>query len=572
MSLSLYHSATGKQAPHCIHAIGVGKAGTYMVDALLRTGEIEDLLEDKRARFTALSVDIGDQDQQQFRNYGQGFLERLEGRDIPAERAQIRSISMEVPSRDDLFAKLRRYREYLKIEYPRYYWNPNYEPWLPEDVEMPEADRGRMVEGTTVASTEHIPRAVAKAIYNTEYYEDGPIAQALEEFVESVNKTKQLPSMILICFGLGGGTGSGIVVDLARHIANVKLGRRIPVIGVGVLPHSGDPEENRGGSLFATLNELDCMLDEEKNQGVRAVWGDLYNNPFTGGFFALPQEHSLQRVQRYAKTSEGMSDPGIREGQAHRTAGKYVADCFMRYAAQDYGRELFKVMRPMGMTGAPHEASHATDRYWTLFDVAKLMHPGVQVLPGESMGKWREAVSEWIGYIPQWSGLKEGFKTDYIEAHTFAPRAVWNETVQQKLEDTLNEFLLPGDDGTLNTTLGEAFDELTVLSDIIIPGVARTDLNVFWEARDAYDRMSWDEKLLAHSWLLDLGTMLSEPSTRFEGMAGECIWGCACWVVVPYEALRGDAQTSEHRLDATQNFIAGALGTVVEIPDLTTSR
>jgi hypothetical protein len=25
-------------------------------------------------------------------------------------------------------------------------------------------------------------------------------------------------------------------------------------------------------------------------------------------------------------------------------------------------------------------------------------------------------------------------------------------------------------------------------------------------------------------------------------------------------------------LDATQNFIAGALGTVVEIPDLTTSR
>ncbi|MGI8541111.1 MAG: hypothetical protein ACR2N0_15270, partial [Rubrobacteraceae bacterium] len=77
-----------------------------MVDALLRTGEIEDLLEDKRARFTALSVDIGDQDQQQFRNYGQGFVERLEGRDIPAERAQIRTVSMEVPSRDDLFAKL----------------------------------------------------------------------------------------------------------------------------------------------------------------------------------------------------------------------------------------------------------------------------------------------------------------------------------------------------------------------------------------------------------------------------------------------------------------------------------
>ena len=570
MSLSLYHSATGKQAPHCIHAIGIGKAGTYMVDALLRTGEIEDLLEDKRARFTALSVDIGDQDQQQFRNYGQGLLERLKSRDIPTERAQIRTVSMEVPSREDLFAKLRRYREYLKIEYPRYYWNPNYEPWLPEDVEIPEAGTGRVVEGTTVASTHHFPRAISKAIYNTEYYEDGPVAQALDEFAKSINDTKQLPSIVLICFGMGGGTGSGVVVDLARHIANVKLGRRIPVIGVGILPHSGDAEHHRDGSLFATLNEIDCMLDEEKNQGVQAVWGDLYNNPFTGGFFVLPQEHSLQRVQRYAKGSEGMSDPGIREGQANRTAGKYVCDTFMRYVSKDYGRELFKVMRPMGATGAPHESDHAQDRAWTLFDVVKLMHPGVQVLPGEPNSKWTEAISEWIGYIPQWSGLKEGFKTDYIEAHTFAPRTRWNDTVQRKLEDTLSEFLLPGDDGTLNTTLGEAFDELTVLTDVIIPGVARTDLNVFWEAREKYDQMSWDKKLLAHSWLLDLGTMLSEPSTRFEGMAGECIWGCACWVVVPYEAIRGDAPVSAHRLEATQNFIADAVEAVVEIPDLST--
>ena len=22
-------------------------------------------------------------------------------------------------------------------------------------------------------------------------------------------------------------------------------------------------------------------------------------------------------------------------------------------------------------------------------------------------------------------------------------------------------------------------------------------------------------------------------------MAGECLWGCACWVVVPYEQIRG---------------------------------
>ena len=36
MGMSLYHSATGSQSPHCIHALGIGKTGAYMVEALLR--------------------------------------------------------------------------------------------------------------------------------------------------------------------------------------------------------------------------------------------------------------------------------------------------------------------------------------------------------------------------------------------------------------------------------------------------------------------------------------------------------------------------------------------------------
>jgi hypothetical protein len=37
---------------------------------------------------------------------------------------------------------------------------------------------------------------------------------------------------------------------------------------------------------------------------------------------------------------------------------------------------------------------------------------------------------------------------------------------------------------------------------------------------------------------------------------------------VPYEAIRGDAPVSAHRLEATQDFIADAVESVVEIPDL----
>ncbi|MEL7053919.1 MAG: hypothetical protein AAGM45_19345, partial [Cyanobacteria bacterium J06588_5] len=74
----------------------------------------------------------------------------------------------------------------------------------------------------------------------------------------------------------------------------------------------------------------------------------------------------------------------------------------------------------------------------------------------------------------------------------------------------------------------------------ILPGASKNDLEIFFSSRDSYDQLEWDEKLLVHAWLLELGVLLSEPAIRFQGMAGECLWGCACWVVVPYDAIRGD--------------------------------
>jgi hypothetical protein len=568
--LSMYHSATGEQSPHCIHAIGIGKTGANMVDALLRTGEIEDMLDDQRARFTALAVDIGEEDMSQLREYAHVFDERLRDRGIPTDRAQIRTVGLKVPSREELMSSLRRYREFLKMEYPRYYWNPNFEPWLPSDVELPREHKTYHIQLEDPDPSEHAHRAVAKAIYGRAYYDEPrPLERELEDFAQSINRTR-LPSLVLLFFSVGGGTGSGMVVDMARHLATVKLGRRIPVIGVAVLPCSGDPEYHRGASMFPALNELDCMLDDDKNQGVMAVWGDLYKNPFTGGFFVLPQEQAWQRLHRYTEQSH---QPGlyahqeeIRHQQGIHVTNKFIDDTFARYAVRDYGRELFRVLRPAGFTGAPHERISYKDRNWTMFDVAKLSHPAVEVLPGEPMSKWRESLGRWIEYIPQWTGLKDGFKTDYIEASAVSARTRWNDTLQRKLEDTLREFLLPGEDGTLKTEQAEFFDELTVYVNVVMPGVARTDLKVFYEARDLYDKLTWDEKMLAHSFLLELNVLLCEPSTRFEGMAGECILGCACWVVVPHAAIRGDAPVSANAAEVALAGIADAVPTVVATP------
>ena len=549
MSKSMYHSASGSQSPHCIHFVGIGKTGANMLDSMLRQGDLEDQLEDPRARFTALLIDIGEQDMFQAKDYAEGFLKRLEERGIPSERAQIRFFSMEVPTRDELFTSLRRYREFLKLEYPRYYWNPNYEPWLPDNVEIPKAG-------------EYFPRAISKAIYGRAYYDgDRPLEKELNDFAKSIDQTK-LPSMVLCCFGIGDGTGSGIVVDFARHLSNVKLGRRIPVIGVGELPCSGDPEAYRDGSLFPTFNEIDCMLDDDKNAGVTTVWGDLYRNPFTGGFFALATENSCQRLSKYT----GTGVPTERDRMRLQVTHKFVADAFMRIALDDFGRTIFKALRLVGQTTAPHEAISTKSRNWTLYDIAKFTHPAVQVLPGEPLSKWRSVISEWIGHIPDYAGLKEGFKTDYAECIIHAPREMWNEKLDDKFKEVMATFLVESEDSAMNITHREFFDHLTAFADIMLPGVAKTDFLTFFESRDLYDQMTWDEKLLHHSWLMDLGVMMSEPAIRFEGMAGECLWGCACWIVVPYDQLRGDAVIPASRRDILEQGISAMTKTVVSIP------
>jgi hypothetical protein len=450
--------------PSAVHVAGIGKAGAEFIAQMIKQAP-DDFLTDSRKRFTALAVDIGNQDLQQ--------IEALADH-LPSEQSQVRTVSLPVPSRDELFGSLRRYREYLKLEYPRYYWNLNYEPWLPDSINISQAG-------------EHFPRAIAKAIYGKAYYDgDQPLEKELDDFAKSIDKTK-LPSMVLCCFALGDGTGSGIVVDLARHLSNVKLGRRIPVVGVGELPCSGDPDTCKDGSLFATFNEIDCMLDDDKNAGVTTVWGDLYRNPFTGGFFALATENSYQRLSKYTDTGV----PSERDRMRLQVTHKFVADAFI---------------------------------------------------------------------------LKEGSQTDYAECIIHAPREMWNDKLDEKFKAVVSTFLVESEDSTLNINHSEFFDHLTAFADIMLPGVAKVDFVDFFKSRDLYDTLTWEQKLLHHSWLMDLGVMMSEPAIRFEGMAGECLWGCACWIVVPYEEIRGDAPVPINRRDILEKGIAPMTKTVVPIP------
>ena len=472
------HRAGEHEGPFSLHVVGIGRAGASTIAQLLRDRP-KGFLDDPKTRFSALAVDIGDQDLQQVREAASG---------LPSERSQVRTVALPVPSSEGLMTSLNRYREFLKMEYPRYYWNPNYEPWLPGDLDIPEAGQ-------------HFPRAVAKAIYGAEYYQDGEIAQALDDFAGSVMRSESTP-IVAVVFSLAGGTGSGIVVELARHLSSIKLGRRPWVVGIGVLPCDGDPDELRDGRLFPVINELDCMIDAEKNKGVMAVWGDLYKNPFTGGFFVVPQNDVFAQAKDMSTTHQ------------------YVNEGVASFLARDNSVHLYETLKALNWLGV----SAAT---W---------HPAIR---GEMTDRWVNILTvrkpDDIGNLGS-LGLQSGFSTEFVEARAFVPDKVFGSGLEKTI---LSEV------GGIASTVVEP-NILHVEADdhpfvsVCIPRASKLDLADFVSTRDAYDKLSWDEKLLRHSWLLDLGVMLCEPSIRFDGMGGECIWGCACWVVVPHAAIRGE--------------------------------
>jgi len=467
--------------PSAVHLVGVGKAGAEFIAQTIQQAP-EDFLADDRTRFTALTVDIGDQD-----------LEAVTeaAKTLPSDRSQIRTVSLEVPTRNELFTSLRRYREYLKLEYPRYYWNPNYEPWLPDSIEIPEAGG-------------HFPRAIAKAIYGKSYYEGEKVLdQELEMFAKSVDATA-CQSIVCVVFGLSGGTGSGIVVDLARHLSNVKFGRRALVLGVGIAPCEGDPDYHQGSALFPVLNELDCMLDQEKNQGVVQVWGDLYRNPFTAGFTMISQKPAWEATQDLAAT--------------HEAVDRELAS----FLTRNQGLDIYETLRLLNWVGAPpsqHMAARSQygDRWVHIFGA---------ITPDSLV----EALPKTLGL------MGPNFSTDFFEIRAAVPEGTDLSGQLSDLASKMNAAFTPilEPEVIQSPSTGETYIQF------VIPGGKKTDLELFYEARLAYDALMWDEKLLQHSWLLELGVMLSEPAIRFEGMAGECLWGCACWVVVPYEAIRGE--------------------------------
>jgi hypothetical protein len=468
------HEVGDHEGPFSVHVLGIGKAGANVVESFV-TAAKDSSLGGGALGFSALAVDIGDEHLAAVRSAATG---------LPDGASQVRTVALPALDATTLFSGLRRYREFLKTEFPRYYWNPNYEPWLPNDIEVPPAGS-------------HYPRAMSKAIYGVEYYQGHEVAKELDAFVAGIDGSAATP-IVCVVFGLAGGTGSGIVVELARHLTNIKLGRRPWVLGLGILPCDGDSDEVRDGRLFPVINELDCMVDAEKNKGVMTVWGDLYKNPFTAGFFAVPQNSVYERIGNLDATHQAV-DSGL-----------------AAFLTRDGGTHVYESIKALNWLNVAPNAWHPATR-------------------GEQSDRWINIL-----------GVDDADHAPVISSRELASSASPEFTEVRLYGSTTAD---PDElvSGLPNTTVESVAAAFTAASpsgaSVFVPKLSKLDLEFFVPTRSAYDGLEWEEKLMRHSWLLDLGVLLCEPSTRFEGVGGECILGCACWVVVPHAAIRGEAES-----------------------------
>ena len=268
-----------------IHLVGLGGAGTNVVEHFLKNEKTMELLGSGATRLSLMAMDIADPDIKGLDNTYHRVLDQMKRKGIPSERLNLIAKSVKFPSAEAMFDFVQnKFEEHLEnedIEIDEYY------PWLPSTVAIPPLAGGAGRR-----------RSLAKAIYNLNYYQLGIIKSFTNMFKDSALSSISSP-IIMIVFGLGGGTGSGMAMDFARHLRQA-VGSGVPIMGLCVLPCPGDDPPAKGYSAFNAINEMSHLVNREKNALLTEGLGEVYRNPFNSVMF-------LPLMPAYSKTGNIMS-------------------------------------------------------------------------------------------------------------------------------------------------------------------------------------------------------------------------------------------------------------------------
>ena len=148
-------------------------------------------------------------------------------------------------------------------------------------------------------------RGLGKAIYYKAYAEDDEISS----YIDLPQKGK-----VAVLAGLGGGTGSGIVIDLARHLRNKQRTAEITLFGI--LPNHTEGIKESTNS-YAALSELEylALTDEQvfKDRIIIPIDptgfdGKIGDRIQTGKLLQELDEAIIYLLTSYYST-EGLEDP-----------------------------------------------------------------------------------------------------------------------------------------------------------------------------------------------------------------------------------------------------------------------
>ena len=164
-------------------------------------------MENDLTRLSLLAIDIADPEIRSLQETNEQIGRSMIKAGIPQERMRLIAQSVKFPTAEAMFDFInQKYGEYLIGEGSKL---ETFVPWLQTTMAIPPMAGGAGRR-----------RALAKAIYALNYYQLGIIRNCINAFKEQALSSIVTPTVVLV-YGLGGGTGSGVFFDFARHLRKV---------------------------------------------------------------------------------------------------------------------------------------------------------------------------------------------------------------------------------------------------------------------------------------------------------------------------------------------------------------
>jgi hypothetical protein len=252
-----------------IHIVGLGGTGTNIIQSIIESERFLSTISSEDLHQAFLAIDIADGDIESLQEAYKRLGQKMMSRGIPLDRIWLKTVKIRFSTPDALFEFINRYDKILSSEGV---YIENFRPWVHSAMTIPPLAGGVGRQ-----------RALSKAIYLLNYYYYEELSGIIASFKDRVLTSRYTP-IVTIVFGLGGGTGGGIVFDFARHL-RAKLGTAVPIIGIAVLPSSADDYLARGPAPYTALLELELLMNNDLNQKVAEIYGSIYRNPFNAFFF-----------------------------------------------------------------------------------------------------------------------------------------------------------------------------------------------------------------------------------------------------------------------------------------------